>query len=74
MGIEQQKTPVCKRIYSLSGVLKTVLMGEWPLHDQDVFCSPVSGGNSSNFTFEILCPTIFEMLILFPSTTTASPT
>jgi hypothetical protein len=42
MGIEQQKTPVCKWIYSVSEVLEAVIMGEWPLHDEDVFYSEVS--------------------------------
>ena len=73
MDIKQQKTSVCKRIYSVSEVLETVLMGEWLLHDEDVFCPAVLGGSSSNFTFEILCPTISTTLIRFLSKTTISP-
>ena len=48
-------------------------MGEWLLHDEDVFGSAVSGRNSSNLTFEILRPKISTMLIRFQSMTTTSP-
>ena len=54
MGIERQKTPVCKWIYAVPEVLEAVLMGEWPPHDEDVFYPVVPEGNSFELSFEIL--------------------